>query len=208
MSKKDAAEMHTIMGEVLDLYEGLLIPFMKVRRDITFPGERDRHETDGEHTFTLVMIAVTLVHRLELDLDIAKVIQYVLVHDLVEAHAGDVSARSTEQEQLVKIDREHEALMTIKERFAKTTPWIPEYIEAYESKSDEESKFVYALDKQMGYYNYLLSDKPHWIEGFPKQEDYHRTSTRLRKKASMYPDLVPLIDTLHNELDKRSQNFS
>jgi 5'-deoxynucleotidase YfbR-like HD superfamily hydrolase len=210
MGSNKAQDVRKIMEDVLDLYNGLLIPYMKVRRDLPFPTEPGRRETDGEHAFMLAMAAVTIAHKMGLDLDHGKIALYALIHDLVEAHAGDVSARhSTDEEQQVKVNREHEAFMVIKQRYARKAPWIPKLIEKYEAKQDEEAKFVYAVDKQMGSYTWMSGGGVGWHRDY-KDDDagYPKVVKRLRKKASVYPDLLPLFDEVHNELDKRRRNYS
>lgn len=197
------------MEEVLDLYQGLLIPYMQVRRDIPFPAEPDRFETDGEHAFSLAMIAITIAHKMGLDLDSGKIAQYALVHDLVEAHAGDVSARASDAELKIKVDREHEAFLVIKERYSKSAPWIPELIEAYEARSDDEAKFVYSVDKQMGGYTWMSGSGIHWSKNYPSKDgsDYHNVYQRLRKKAEIYPATLDLFDEIHDELDERRLGY-
>lgn len=198
-----------IMNDVLDLYNGLLIPYMKVRRDLPFPTEPDRKETDGEHAFMLAVVAITIAEKMNLKLDHGKIAQYAIIHDLVEAHAGDVSARSSDKEQEIKINKEKEAFLVIKKRFAKKIPWIPKLIEAYEAKADEEAKFVYAVDKQMGSYTWIAGGGVGWLNDYhdPDGSSYHRVVKRLRKKASIYPKLLKLFDTLHDELDKRRLKY-
>lgn len=206
MKPKQLKNAHKLMEDILDLYDGLLIPYMKVRRDIPSLVDKEGQETDGDHAFMLAMVSITLAYRMGLELDHGKIAQYALIHDLVEAHAGDISARSTDEEQVIKIDREREARLIIKERYAKKAQWIPELIESYEAKSDEEAKFVYAVDKQMGTYTWMAGKGKGWYYR-PDGTDFHQVVKRLRKKASVYPELLPLFDEIHEELDKRRKNY-
>lgn len=139
-----------LIDDLLIFYKELLIPFLKIRRDIYFPTEPWRQETDGEHSYLLAMVAVSVNERLGLNLDLEKVMRYSLIHDLVEVHAGDVSVRDSSGRYEDKGAKEQEALLTIKDRFANIFPWVHQAIHDYESQSDEESKFVYATDKNMG----------------------------------------------------------
>jgi len=78
---------------------------------------------------------------------VEKVIVYALVHDLVEAYAGDTDPYSCSSEDyLTKHTKEMDALQKIKEE---TTffPQLAERIESYESQQDEESQFVKSIDK-------------------------------------------------------------
>jgi len=207
MSKADSTQK--LVNDLVELYAGLLVPFMKVRRDMPFPTEPERQETDGEHTFTLGMIALTIHERMALELDTGKIAQYALVHDLVEAHAGDVSARTaSDQELQVKVDREHEAYLVIKERFEISAPWIPRLIDAYEARQDEESKFVYVVDKCLGALTRMAGEGARWNEYYPTAESYHKIVDRLRKKAVTFPELLELFDEVHHELDIRRKQYA
>jgi 5'-deoxynucleotidase YfbR-like HD superfamily hydrolase len=199
----------TLLKETLDLYGNLLIPFMKIRRDIWFPTEPEREETDGEHGYTLSMLAITLAERMKLNLDTGLIAKYALVHDLVEVHAGDVSARSDPVAIERKAQKEQEAFLIIKEKYLKNAPWIATYIEKYEERNDEESKFVYATDKFMGALAWLAGDGARWGSNYTAQDgsDYHRVVAGLRKKARIYPPLLDLFDEIHNLLDKKRPEF-
>lgn len=195
--------------ELLDLYGNLIIPFMKIRRDIYFPTEPGWHETDGEHAYTLSMLAITLAERMDLKLDTGLIAKYALVHNLVEVHAGDVSARANAEALANKAAREQEAYLLIKETYLSHAPWIAEYIEKYEKRNDEESKFVYAADKCMGALAWLVGNGAHWARNYPEENgaSYHKVVGVLRKKASIYPPLLGFFDEIHNELDKRRVQY-
>ncbi len=202
MTKLKSAQ---VVDELLGLYNELLVPFMKVRRDMPFPTEPDRDETDGEHAFSLAMIAMTLNERQNLKLDSGLIAKYALVHDLVEAHAGDISVRSPHWSTQIKTDREHEAYLIIKERFVEHAPWIPALIEDYEARKDPEAKFVYATDKIMGALVRMAGGGIRWAEYYPGMDGktYHAVVARLRKKAEAFPQLLDLFDAIHHELDVR-----
>jgi 5'-deoxynucleotidase YfbR-like HD superfamily hydrolase len=193
-----------LMDELLDLYKELVLPFMKIRRDMPFPTEGERDETDGEHAYTLSMIAITLAERMKLNLDTGLIAKYALVHDLVEVHAGDVSARADAGTLAKKAKREQESFLLIKDKYLDHAPWIVEYIEKYESRQDDESKFVYAADKLMGALVRIAGDGVNWASYYtdPDGKDYHRVVEVLRKKAKSYPPLIELFETFHARLDE------
>jgi len=76
-----------LRNNVFELFAGLLIPSAKTFRSIKLQPELDRFENDAEHGFLLAVLACALAERMELKLDLGKVSQYALVHDLVEAVA-------------------------------------------------------------------------------------------------------------------------
>jgi putative hydrolase of HD superfamily len=64
------------------------IKFNQLKRTIFATGE-DRLENDSEHSFQLAMVSWYIISTKRLKYNIDKVIQYALVHDLVEIYAGD-----------------------------------------------------------------------------------------------------------------------
>lgn len=124
----------------------LLHDFQKVERMIFVP-QMDRQENDVEHSYLLAMIAWQMAEVLAPELDRAKVIRYALVHDLVEVYAGDVPFYQVQSDAaLNKKVREHAALERICDEKILSGE-IFSSLHAYEARSDEESQFVYALDK-------------------------------------------------------------
>lgn len=200
-----------IVEDLLVFYQKLLIPYMKIRRDMPFPTEADRDETDGEHAFTLAMIALSLNQRLNRNLDSGKIAQYALIHDLVEVHAGDTSVKAPEDEHSLKESRELEAYQKIKEDFATTFPWVHVMIKAYEEKADPESKFVYIVDKYAGALSWLAGEGGKWKRYYPQEDGslYHEVVARLRAKVTRFnePKMLELFDVIHDELEQKRTDY-
>lgn len=109
--------------------------------------DQDRWENDMEHSYHLAMLAWYIVDAQKLSLNREKVFCYALAHDLVEVYAGDTYIFSDDQ-QLLASKAERERLAA--ERLRKEFPEVPEIHEAishYVLRDDDESRFVYALDK-------------------------------------------------------------
>ena len=123
--------------------------FEKVERLVYRTGE-SRRENDAEHTYSLMMSAWFFVSRANNDdkkLDLEKVLLYIMVHDLVEAYAGDTDSLSS-QGLTGKDEREHQALIELTQDM-NFFPELPKLIVSYEAQSDAESVFVKSLDKLM-----------------------------------------------------------
>ncbi|MDD2934931.1 MAG: HD domain-containing protein [Candidatus Pacebacteria bacterium] len=141
----------------------LLNEFRKIERVIRSNGG-DRLENDVEHSYQLTMLAWYIISTQKLDLNLDLVIKYSLVHDLVEIYAGDTYAHTTDSEfKKSKIKREEESLVRLESEF-KEFPEIFELIKQYESKSDAEAKFIYALDKIEPILNIYTSSRKMWKE--------------------------------------------
>ncbi|OGD68985.1 hypothetical protein A2811_00625 [Candidatus Campbellbacteria bacterium RIFCSPHIGHO2_01_FULL_34_10] len=141
----------------------LLNKFRQIERVIRSNGG-DRLENDVEHSYQLTMLAWYIISTQKLDLNLDLVIKYSLVHDLVEIYAGDTYAHTTDRElKKSKIKREEDSLIKLESEF-KEFPEIFELIKQYESKSDLEAKFIYALDKIEPILNIYTSSRKTWKE--------------------------------------------
>lgn len=143
--------------------------FRAIRRCIWVPGIEGR-ERNGEHTFQITLAVWFLNDHLGLNLNTARIIQCALAHDLVEIYADDTSCfrdplMSKEawlQQKETKKQREAESLERIEKEWGKLFPGMLNAMRAYEEQKDEESRFVYAIDKLISTINVLLDDGRAW----------------------------------------------
>ncbi len=116
-------------------------------------------ESDTDHTVMLGLIACAYASAHAPHLDVGKVAQFSLVHDLVEAYAGDTpTARAlSSDEKAGKDAREHEAMERIRREFDTQLPWLGETLESYERLDTPEACFVKAIDKVLPKITHLLN---------------------------------------------------
>lgn len=136
------------LGRLFELHK-LLLTFQEIERHVCYatPLSASRAENDAEHSYSLAMTAWFLcVYFPELDAD--KVIRIALAHDLIEVHSGDTSVFADASKLASKDDRESTALAKLADEWH-DFPELAEAMRAYKTRSTEEAKFVYALDKLM-----------------------------------------------------------
>jgi putative hydrolases of HD superfamily len=185
--------MHDL--EKLLAFTTFLHKFQHIQRKVFVVGE-DRRENDLEHSGQLALVGWYLVSSNKLSLDIDKVIKYALIHDLVEVYAGDVYFYSLNRKD--KEEKEHKARIKIEEEFSEFTDLHRE-IQAYEKRVDEESKFVYALDKLLPILNIYLDKGRSWkldevtLEMLKKHK---REKIKLSKDIEVYFDkIIEILET-------------
>lgn len=202
LSRKHSPEFET-NGMNVDLIKliGFLTEFQAVERQMYIP-KLGRLENDSEHSYNLVMAAWLIISKDQLPLDIDLAIKYALVHDLVEVYAGDASALDDEQIK-TKVIKEHAALQRLKS--SELTAGIAKLIEEYERLDNEESNFVYALDKLMASFTIIHGKVAVWkqhgitqsvwqnkfqakIEKSPYLRSYLEECLRLQRA---HPELMP-----------------
>lgn len=175
-----------------------------VRRAVLLETE-SRNENDAEHMYQMALTAWYLIDKHNLKLDKYQCIGMALVHDIVEAYAGDTTAFASAEERAVHEQREKEAIAKLK------TTW-PEFeslhklIEEYEEHKTPEGKFMYALDKFMPIVNnYLYGGKVWKKEG--------RTFDHMKKIKEGKIELSPEINEYYLKLqeiltEKESELFA
>lgn len=184
-------------------FQRLLLAFNQVDRMVHRKhGERFVYENDTEHSYNLAMTAWFLAEYFP-SLNRELVIRYALVHDLVEVHAGDTYIYGSRAELDSKQEREEQALTKIRKDWA-DFPSLAKDIEAYESRENEEAKFVYALDKIMPILQIYIHDGHTW-----KQEGI--TAERLdavkRDKVALSPEIDAYYQQLYDLLVKNEHLF-
>lgn len=115
-----------------------------IRRGWVLHGVPERVESDAEHTFSMMMLALEIFSKNNLGLDELKVLKMIAYHELCEIDAGDTTPMDKVPKD-EKYKREHDCI----KRLAKTynMPEIEILWLEYENQTSEEGKFVEMLDR-------------------------------------------------------------
>lgn len=122
-----------------------------VERRIPVP-DLDRLENTAEHSYQLAMLVWYLGETMNLTLDLNQAIRYALVHDLVEAYAGDICLFSPPEAIALKKQQEAEAIKRIEREF----PDLVGDVAEYEARVNLEAQFVFFCDRLAPFINDLL----------------------------------------------------
>lgn len=193
------------MNEIEDLlsFAEMLNSLRKVKRAIRSNGEK-RWENDVEHSYQLAMLAWYVVRTLDLQMDLGRVLRYALAHDLIEVYAGDTYLFSTDKKLLgSKTEREEKARNRLIREFPALTD-IHESIGAYMNKADEESRFVYALDKLQPVINIYLDQGRTWRE---QNVSLRMIEEAKFEKVKLSPEVKVYYDLLMNLLVERKEEL-
>jgi len=192
---------HPTTSQVVDFVARLMLPFHQIKRQHKLPIGRRRRENDVEHSWTVSVLACALAPQIAPHLNVGKIAQFALIHDVVEVFAGDTKIFSgPDSHRSTKAERERSALLKIKNDY-NALPWLATTIAEYESFELEEAKFVYAVDKYItvvydlldrgAYLSQIGIDKPKYDEIMAKQ----RTKAHLHPSVGIYYDEIrKLID--------------
>jgi putative hydrolase of HD superfamily len=110
-----------------------------------------RQESVAEHTWRMSLMAVLIEPLLKQKVDTARLLKMIIIHDLVEAEARDVSALDILRDPGIKkqkIERERQAIENIRSILKDTNGQeIYQLFYEFEEKETYESKVANALDK-------------------------------------------------------------
>lgn len=169
-----------------------IVTFGKVLR-VPHLGDTGRPENDIEHSYGLALTCWYLAPRIAPELDLSKILQYALAHDLVEIHAGDTFSFGDQAQLDSKSDREDAALAAL----AQDWPDFPQMVvaaKAYKDKVDDEAKFVFAVDKILPVLMVNLGEKSEFWNRHKITVEMQKAEKEPRMKVSEH--IGPYYDEL------------
>jgi putative hydrolases of HD superfamily len=131
--------------KVLTLAERLKF---ELRHSYTSAG---RQESVAEHTWRMSLMAVLIEPLLKQKVDTARLLKMIILHDLVEAEASDISALDVLRNpeiKIQKIEKEKQAIENLRTALNETNGQeIYDLFYEFENKETYEAKVANALDK-------------------------------------------------------------
>lgn len=187
----------------------LVFAFAKVKR-ATYHEDGITLESDTDHTVMLSICACSFAQKMYPDLDLGKIAQFAVVHDLVEAYAGDTDSFGLTQEgRDAKEKREHASLLKIQSQFDKVFPWIGETIVAYEALDTKEARFVKTVDKAMSKITHVLNRGQYFKKRGLSEQDFIRDYNEVMRTAEQkygaeFPEFISIMEELMEEARKKT----
>lgn len=168
------------------------------KRRVIYTVKDTEGEPLGEHADQIAMTAMFIRDRFLPHLNAEKVYRYAMLHDFVEVYAEDTPAfpdqfgafgHDGRTDHTTKEERERMALKQLQHELE----WPEAFatIDAYERKADEESRFVYALDKFIADLNIFEDNgRTNILLGVT----YEKKIAYKRHRIAEYPFLLELFD--------------
>lgn len=153
-----------------------------LRRSLVTDGSK--RENDAEHSWHLALMAILLKEYAEPGIDLLRVVGMVLVHDLVEIHAGDSFLYDPEAAKS-KVERETKAaekLFPILQ--ADQCELIRGLWDEFEAASTSEAKYARALDRLQPILLNYTSGGQTWLENGVKLETAMEINLPIIARAS------------------------
>ena len=126
-----------------------------------------RQESVAEHTWRMALMAVLLEPYLDEEVDTARMLKMILVHDLVEIEAGDIPAFQlmTDEAKALKQQKELQAIENLRAQLGNGVgQHVFELWHEFEAKATYEAKVANALDKLEVRLQHNHADIATWLE--------------------------------------------
>lgn len=142
-----------------------------------------RNENDAEHSWHLCMYAVILREYAPKELDIARVLKMLLIHDVVEIYAGDTYLYDVEANK-TKADRERAAADKIYNMLPlEQGNELKELWYEFERCDTIESQYANSLDRLQPVILNYMSQGERWLEHKVHKSDVIERGYRLMNYA-------------------------
>jgi putative hydrolases of HD superfamily len=158
-----------------------------------------RHESVAEHTWQMALVALLAYRHLEHPVDIGRVLKIILVHDLVEALAGDIPYFEVGERKELKAERERAAIEEIRIRVAGDTGQeIFELWHEFEAHATAEARFATALDNLEVQIQHNLADFGTW-----EPIEYDLVYTKMDARCSHDAFLTALCNAVKSQAEAK-----
>ncbi|HEV8506807.1 MAG TPA: HD domain-containing protein [Chitinophagaceae bacterium] len=183
----------TSILKILEIAERLKF---ELRHSYTSSG---RQESVAEHTWRMSLMAVLIEPLLTQEIDTARLLKMIILHDLVEAEASDVSALDVLRNpaiKLAKVEKEKQAIENLRGALKDTNGQeIYNLFYEFEEKQTYESKVANALDK-------LEVQLQHNHADFSTWEEIEYDMSYMMDKHVLFD---PTMTELKNQIEKQAE---
>ena len=168
----------------------------------------DQQETDSRHVVHTTALAIPYALHEYPDLDPSLVSSYLLIHDIVEWHAGDTASLDmSPEEEASKKEREAEALELFAETFSTTYPKTVALVQCYEALADDEAKFAKTFEKlDPGFTHFRNAGRVIKELGITTPEKFwqkhHETYVRMSRYALGFPKVLEDRDMRAQDIEQ------
>ena len=154
-----------------------------------------RHENSAEHSWHLAILAMLLADTAGPQVDAARVVRMLLVHDLIEVDAGDTFAFDTAG-YLDKSDRERAAadrlfgLLSREQRDELRALW-----EEFEAEATPDARFAVAMDRFQPLLLNFYGGGGSWAEhGISRAQVLRRMAPIEHGAPALWPFVLRVVD--------------
>lgn len=127
--------------------------------------DKSRRENDAEHSWHIAVMAMLFAEYAKEPVNIGRVVQMCVVHDLVEIYAGDTFAYD-EKANMDKQAREKAAADRLFAILPKDQgDMIRAFWEEFDAMETADAKYAACMDRLQPFYHNMLTEGHSWVKG-------------------------------------------
>lgn len=162
--------------------------------------DKSRRENDAEHSWHIAVMAMLFSEYAKEPVDIGRVVQMCVVHDLIEIIAGDTFAYDAGANE----DKEAREQLAADKLFAMLPDdqgkMIRSLWEEFDAMETADSKYAACMDRLQPFYHNTLTDGHTWVEGNANREVVEK---RMAIVKEFMPDVYQWMDkNMDNAIEK------
>lgn len=148
--------------------------------------DKSRRENDAEHSWHIAVMAMLFSEYAAEPVDIGRVVQMCVVHDLVEIYAGDTFAYDTAGN-VGKEAREKEAADKLFAMLPKEQGrMIRSLWEEFDAMETADAKYAACMDRLQPFFHNTLTDGHTWVESGTNR-------AVVEKRMAVIKDFMPRV---------------
>jgi putative hydrolase of HD superfamily len=185
--------MRDRLDKILSFLE--TIDSFKTIERATYISDQSQHESDSDHTWHMAIFALLLYKEIGFEVDIAKALNLILIHDLCEIYAGDTFAYAPEHR-----DQERERQAAEKLFTSLPQDLNEELLSGWKEFTfghSPEAQFARALDRMQALAQNVFSSGRTW-----KERGVTEVMSRQLNQEAMRAD--PVITKIFERLYQRA----
>ncbi|QAA33831.1 HD domain-containing protein [Clostridium manihotivorum] len=163
-----------------------------------------RQESVAEHTWRVSLMAMLIEKYLSKPVDTEKLLKMIIIHDLVEAEAGDIPAFDTmNNEEVKRLKHENELMAIERIRDMLGTALGPDVYDLwmeFEGKESYEAKVANGLDKLEAQVQHNEAELSTWID------IEYDMCYMLDKHVDFEPSLMELKELILQQAEEKLNN--
>ncbi len=153
--------------------------------------DKSRRENDAEHSWHIAVMAMLFKEYATQPVDIGRVVQMCVVHDLVEIEAGDTFAYDVQGNEN-KEQREKEAADKLFSMLPKEQgDMIRSLWEEFDAMETSDAKYAACMDRIQPFLHNTLTDGHTWVEG---NVDRRSVEKRMAPVREFMPEVYKWIE--------------
>ena len=155
-----------------------------VKRQVRLPCDGDRQENSAEHSWHVALMASVLAPYAEQNVNIHRVIQMILIHDLVEIDAGDMFAfaeAADHAEQEAKEFAAAERIFGLLPRGQGET--LLALWHEFEAAETPDAKLAKAMDRVLPVFQNMAAEGGSWVRHGVAKEKILARNAHLQQAA-------------------------